>query len=162
MPKIDVNKVAEILKKNQLDPAVLRRVIEEMNLAVQPDPGEEEKPPPVKKQFVILVSDPNGVMPEADLVGWVLQIPENDSPVTSQERIYRAAYEFNATKKGRLLPATTVGDALENVPAKHFKEADAWVKTKTPVLVLKTNNQIPTDDLKIEKGQRLDEDDEEE
>ncbi|MBW7893557.1 MAG: hypothetical protein H3C27_00480 [Opitutaceae bacterium] len=162
MPKIDVNKVAEILKKNQLDPAVLRRVIEEMNLAVQPDPGEEEKPPPVKKQFVILVSDPNGVMPEDDLVGWVLQIPENDSPVTTPERIYRAAYEFNATKKGRLLPATTVGDALENVPAKHFKEADAWVKTKTPVLVLKTNNQIPTDDLKIEKGQRLDDDEDDE
>ena len=162
MPKIDVNKVAEILKKNQLDPAVLRRVIEEMNLAVQPDPGEEEKPPPVKKQFVILISDPNGVMPKDDLVGWVLQIPENDSPATTQERIYRAAYEFNATKKGRLLPATTVGDALENVPAKHFKEAEAWVKTKTPVLVLKTDNQIPTDDLKVEKGRRLDEDDEEE
>jgi hypothetical protein len=156
MPKIDVNKVAEILKKNELDPAVLRRVIEEMNLAVQPEPGEEEKPPPVKKQFVILVSDPNGVMPADDLVGWVLQIPENDSPVTAPERVYRAAYEFNATKKGRLLPAKTVGDALENVPAKHFKEANAWVKTKTPVLVLKTNNEIPTDDLKVEKGRRLD------
>lgn len=162
MPKIDVNKVAEILKKNQLDPAILRRVIEEMNLAVQPDPGEEEKPPPVKKQFVILVSDPNGVMPEADLVGWVLQIPESESPVTTPERIHRAAYEFNATKKGRLLPATTVGDALENVPAKHFKEAETWVKTKTPVLVLKTNNQIPTDDLKVEKGRRLDEDEDDE
>ena len=45
MPKIDVSKVAEILKKNQIDPAVLRRVMEEMNLAVQPDPGDEEKPP---------------------------------------------------------------------------------------------------------------------
>jgi hypothetical protein len=160
MPKIDVNKVAEILKKNELDPAILRRVIEEMNLAVQPDPGEEEKPPPVKKQFVILVSDPNGVMPDDDLVGWVLQIPENDSPATAPERVYRAAYEFNATKKGRLLPAKTVGDTLENVPAKHFKEADVWVKTKTPVLVLKTNNEIPTDDLKVEKGRRLDREDE--
>jgi len=29
------------------------------------------------------------------------------------------------------------------VPAKFFKEADLWVKTKTPVLVLKSNNQIP-------------------
>ena len=42
MPKIDVNKVAEILKKNEISPAVLRRVMEELNLAVQPDPGEEE------------------------------------------------------------------------------------------------------------------------
>ena len=155
MPKIDVNKVAEILKKNQLDPAVLRRVLEEMNLAVQPDPGEEEKPPPVKKQFVILVSDPEGKLPKDDFVGWVLQIPEDDSPATTAERVFRAAYEFNASKKGRLLPATTVGDAIENVPAKHFKEANAWVKTKTPVLVVRTNNEIPTDDLQVEPGDPL-------
>jgi hypothetical protein len=143
MPKIDVSKVAEILKKNHLDPALLRRVIEELNLAVQPDPSEEDKPPPVKKQFVVLVSDPEGKMPKHDFAGWVLQLPENESPATTRERIFRATYEFNASKKGRLLPARTVGDAIENVPAKHFKDAELWVKTKTPVLVLKTDNEIP-------------------
>ena len=88
MPKIDVSKVAEILKKNHLDPALLRRVIEELNLAVQPDPTEEDKPPPVKKQFVVLVSDPEGKMPKHDFVGWVLQLPENESPATTQDRIF--------------------------------------------------------------------------
>ncbi|HWA84771.1 MAG TPA: hypothetical protein VG710_01000 [Opitutus sp.] len=145
MPKIDVSKVAEILKKNQIDPAVLRRVIEEMNLVVQPEPGEEDKPPAVKKQFVILVSDPEDRFPKADFAGWVLQIPETESPATTPDRIFRSAYDYNATKKGRLYPAKTVGEALENIPAKHFKEADVWVKTKTPVLVLKTDNEIPKD-----------------
>jgi hypothetical protein len=143
MPKIDVSKVAEILKKNHLDPALLRRVIEELNLAVQPDPSEEDKPPPVKKQFVVLISDPEGKMPKQDFAGWVLQIPENESPATTRDRIFRATYDFNASKKGHLLPAKTVGDAIENVPAKHFKDAEVWVKTKTPVLVLKTDNEIP-------------------
>ncbi|MBI5691249.1 MAG: hypothetical protein HZC55_14285 [Verrucomicrobia bacterium] len=143
MPKIEVNKVAEILKKNDISPAILRRVIEEMNLAVQPDPGEEEKPPPIKKQFVILVSDPEGRLPKQDFVGWVLQIPENESVATTQERVFRGAYDFNTTKKGRLLPVKTVGEAIENVPAKFFKEADVWVKTKTPVLMLRTDNEIP-------------------
>ncbi len=144
MPKIDVSKVAEILKKNQIDPSVLRRVIEEMNLAVQPDPGEEEKPPAVKKQFVILVSDPENRLPaKTDFAGWVLQIPEDESPATTPERIFRGAYDYNASKKGRMYPAKTVGEALENVPAKHFKEPEVWVKTKTPVLVLKTDNEIP-------------------
>jgi hypothetical protein len=159
MPKIDVNKVAEILKKNQIDPALLRRVIEEMNLAVQPDPGEEEKPPAIKKQFVFLISDPEGRLPKNDFAGWVLQIPENESPATTKERIYRAAYDFNASKKGRMLPAKTMGDALENVPAKHFKEAEVWVKTKVPVLVVKTDNEIPMDKLKVVKGGRLDDED---
>lgn len=143
MPKIDVSKVAEILKKNQIDPAVLRRVLEEMNLVVQPDPADDEKPPSVKKQFVVLVSDPENRFPKTDFAGWVLQIPENESPVTTQERIFRSAYDYNATRKGRLYPAKTVGEALENVPAKHFKEAEVWVKTKTPVLILKTDNEIP-------------------
>jgi hypothetical protein len=144
MAKIDVNKVAEILKKHHVEPAVLRRVIEEMNLAVQPEPGEEEKPPPVKKQLVILVSDPEGRLPaKADFAGWVLQIPETESPATTTERIFRGAYDYNTTRKGHLYPAKTVGEALENVPAKFFKEADLWVKTRTPVLVLKTDNEIP-------------------
>ncbi len=129
MAKIDISKVAEILKKNHLDPAMLRRVIEELNLAAQPDPGDEEKPPAVKKQHLFLVSDPEGKMPKADLVGWVLQIPENESPATTQDRLLRGVYDYNMTKKGQLYPAKTVGEALENVPAKFFKEADLWVRT---------------------------------
>ena len=100
MAKIDVNKVAEILKKNEISPAVLRRVMEELNLAAQPDPGEGEKPPPLKKQFVILISDPEEKLPKTDFAGWVLQIPENESVVTTQERIFRASYDWNTTKKG--------------------------------------------------------------
>jgi hypothetical protein len=143
MPKIDVNKVAEILKTNHIDPAILRRVVEEMNLAVQPDPGEADAPPPVKKQFVILASDPQGRLPKGEFAGWVVQIPESESPATALDRIFRGAYDYNASKKGRLYPAKTVGEAVENVPGKFFREAELWVKTKTPVLVLRTDNEIP-------------------
>jgi hypothetical protein len=143
MPKIEINKVAEIIKKNEVAPAVLRRIIEELNLAAQPEGGDEDKAPPVKKQNVVLVSDPEGRMPKHDFVAWVLQIPESESVATTQDRINRASYDYNATKKGSLMPVKTVGEAIENVPAKFFKEADLWVKTKAPVLVLKTNNEIP-------------------
>lgn len=142
MPKIDVNKVAEIIKKNQVEPEKLRAIVEEMNLAVQPEPGEEAAPA-VKKQFVILISDPDGLMPKNYFVGWVLQIPEDESFACAEDRVFRAAYDFNASKKGRLLPVKTVVEAIENVPAKHFKEHEVWIKTRTPVLVLRTNNEIP-------------------
>ena len=145
MPKIDVSKVAEILKKNQIDPSVLRRVMEEMNLVVEPEGGDEEKPPAVKKQFVILVSDPEDKFPKTDFAGWVLQIPDTESVATTQERIFRGAYDYNASRKGRLYPAKTVGEALEHVAAKHFKEAQVWIKTKEPVLVVLSDNKIPTE-----------------
>lgn len=144
MPKIEVNQVAEVLKRNQLEPKLLRQIIEEMNTLTQAE-ADEEKAPAIKKQWVILVSDPDNQLPNIDFVGWVLQIPEDESPATTQERIFRATYEYNASKKGRLYPAKTVGEALECIPAKHFKEAEVWVKNKTPVLMLKTDNEIPKD-----------------
>ena len=154
MAKIEVNKVAEILKRNELDPALLRTVVEEMNLLVQPE-VDEEKPPAEKKQFAILISDPDGRLPEGnDFVGWIVQIPENESVMTVQERIFKGVYDFNTTKKGRLMPAKTVGEALEHVPAKHFKECGVWIKTKTPVLMLKTDNEIPTDDAATKDARR--------
>ncbi len=146
MTKIAVNKVAEILKRNEVAPAMLRRIIEEMNVASQPEGGDEESPPAIKKQYAIVISDPDGKMPKHDFVCWVVQIPENESVATTLERINRAAYDFNASKKGRLLPVKTVGEAIENVAAKYFKDAEVWVRTKTPVLMLKTSNEIPRTD----------------
>ena len=114
-----------------------------MNLAAQPDPGDGDDTPPVKKQFVILISDPKGNLPDFDFTGWVLQIPEDESPSSTVERIFKGAYDYNASKKGRLYPAKTIGDAIEGIPAKFFKEALLWVKTKEAVLMLKTDNEIP-------------------
>ena len=144
MSKIDINQVAEILKRNKAEPELLRAVVQEMNVLAMRAEDEANATPAIKKQFVVLVSDPEGRFPKHDFAGWVLQIPEEDSPVTTQDRINRAVYDFNASKKGRMLPAKTVGEALENVPAKFFKEQQVWVKTKTPVLILTTDNSIPT------------------
>jgi hypothetical protein len=143
MPKIDVNQVADILKRNETDPKVLHQIVAEMQAVLEAEAGEE-KPPAVKKQFCIIISDPEGRLPQGeDFAGWVVQIEESESVATTVERIHRAAYEFNTTKRGRLLPATTVGEALEVVGPKHFKEAGVWVKTKVPVLMLRTDNTIP-------------------
>lgn len=141
--KIEINAAVEIIKRQDIEPAMLRQIVEEMNLLVQPDDGEE-KAPAVKKQFSILVSDPDKRLPDGlELVGWVCQIPEDASVTGTVERIHKAAYEFNTTKKGRMMPAKTVGDAIENIPAKHFKEQQLWIKTKAPVFVVTTDNQIP-------------------
>ena len=143
MPKIDVNQVAEILKRNDIDPALLRQIVEEMNQAVEPE-VDEEKPPAVKKQYSIVVSDPDNQLPEkAEFTGWVFQIPEDSSVTSTTERIHKAAYDFNTTKKGRMMPAKTIADAVENIPAKHFKEQQVWVKTKAPVFVIRSDNDIP-------------------
>jgi len=147
MSKIEINIVAEAMKKHNVEPAKMKAVIEDLNIEAQPDPGEE-KTPAIKKQYVVLLSDPAGVFNNHfrqghEHVAWVLQIPESDATATATERIIEAAYAFNATKKGQLFPVATIGESIENIPAKLLKERDVWCKTKSPVLVIRTDNVLP-------------------
>jgi hypothetical protein len=141
MAKIDINKVAEVIKRNEVEPATLRQIIEELNLLTNKDEKDEEKEPAVKKQFAILISDPENKLDKKDLVGWIFQIPENESVLTTLDRLENSAIEFNQTKKGRLMPVKTVGEAIEVMPAKITKAQNIWIKTKTPVLVMTTKNE---------------------
>ncbi|NBX60362.1 MAG: hypothetical protein EBT62_07860, partial [Opitutaceae bacterium] len=83
MAKIEINQVAEILKKHKVDPALLREIVDELNFVTQPNADDEIKPPAPKKQFVVLLSDPEGKLPKQDLTGWVVQIPEDASPYST-------------------------------------------------------------------------------
>lgn len=113
---------------------------------------EEEaalRPPAVKKQNVILLSVSDKLADALksagieDLVGWVAQIPEDDDISTTPSRIHAAAHEFNTTPKGIRMPVETVGEACEVVSAKFFKEQAIWIKSKTPLLIVRTGNKIP-------------------
>jgi hypothetical protein len=154
MAKIEVSQVAEILKKHKIDPSLLREIVEELNFVTEPNADGDIKPPAPKKQFVVLLSDMEGKLPRENLTGWVVQIPEDASPYSTTDRIFKGAYDFNASKKGRLLPVKSVGEALESASAKYFKESELWVKTKMPVAVVVTDNILPKDEFKVEKVDR--------
>lgn len=146
MPKIDVETLKFILQRNEPDIRKVAEIMQEVELELKAE--EEEKanrPPAVKKQFSIILSDADGSLAEKDITGWVVQIPEDDSVSVAPERIISAAYEFNTTPKGRRMPVETIGEACEIVTAKLFKEQNIWVKTKVPVLAVPTANKIPTE-----------------
>lgn len=147
MPKIDTDQVAMILNQNELPQPTVERIMKDIARQVEEEQRakEEEKAPKKKRQFVILLSDPESELPKKDLVGWVVQIPEDDSPLSVQERIQKAAYDFNASPRGRKLPVLSMGEAIEAVSAKFFKEQEVAIKTKVPVLALRTDNKLPTE-----------------
>jgi hypothetical protein len=146
MAKVDLALVREVMQRNEIDYTIISQVLEDLELELNGDGDEEEGEPlpPVKKQFVILVSDPEGKFSEELFTGWVLQIPEDQSPLEVNAQLIRAAYEFNQSKKGARDPAKTITDVCEIVPAKFLKTQQVWVKTKEPVLVIRTNNRVPT------------------
>ena len=143
--KIDINKVTAILQKNKIEPAVLRRVIEEVNLAAQPVGGGEAEPKQ-KKQYVIVLSDPEGKLREVGngFLGWVTQIEEGGNPGEVVDRVKAAAIRFNESKRGRKVPVKTLGEAFESMPARFFKDEvkRTSVKTKVPVYVAVSDNKL--------------------
>ena len=147
--KVDLDLVKAVLQRNDMDVRLVSQILEEIQVELAALEQETEKVPPVKKQYVFVLSDPKGELEGKDFTGWVVQIPEEDSPFVAEERLFRSGYEYNVTPKGRRLPVKTVSEVCEFVPARIMKEQKLWVRTKEPVYVLRTSGKIPTVDMKI-------------
>ncbi len=145
MAKIDIDLVKAVLQRSDIDAQKIAQIIEDITFESKAAEADKEKEPAVKKQFVVVVSDPYGKFTDADYTGWVVQIPEDDSPMSVLERLHKGAYDYNITPKGRRMPLKTIAEACEFGSAKIYKEHKIWVKTKEPVLIVRTNNKIPTD-----------------
>lgn len=147
MPKVDLEIVEEVLSRNDLDQDTVKRILRQLTRAAEraAEEATAHREPPVKKQWIILISDPRGEVPDEDFVGWVLQIPEHDNPNTAPDRLIRAAHTFNTSPRGRKHPARSLAEACEVVSPKLLKEHSLAVKTKLPVTVLKTDNVLPPD-----------------
>lgn len=156
MAKIDLDLVERILKRAEIGNNVLEEIMGELQSAVHEDAAfdDEPKTAPVKKQFVVLAADSTGELADKEIMGWVLQLPEDEPMQSISEKITRVAKAFNLSKKGRRYPVETVGETCENVPAKIFKEQKLWLKTKTPVLIVPINNDLDLDAINLKDLQK--------
>jgi hypothetical protein len=142
--KVDIDLVRRVLQKNEVDGDIISQVLDDLESELSGDDGDQAAlQPPIKKQFVILVSDPDGKFQNDLFTGWVLQIPEDRSPLEVNTQLIRAAQDFNRSKRGSRDPAKTITDVCEIVPGKLLRAQSIWVKTKEPVLLVRTDNQIP-------------------
>lgn len=148
MAKVEVDLVAEVLKDNELSEDQVMKIVRQLNRAADKlaAEAEAEKEPKSKQQFVMLLSDPHQNLPDFDMVGWVIQLPENDNPGVVNERLIKAGHHYNTTRRGRKHPCKTIAEVCEVVGGKIMKEHKIVVKTKLPVSAIVTDNVLPTDD----------------
>ncbi len=143
---INLDDVKMALQKQQLPAATIQIVVSELKQAAELKKEERtaEKTHNSKNQFVIILSDPKKELVGKEFVGWVAQIPEEDAPATVIDKICAASYTFNSmTRAGKKNPVKKIGEALEYVKRKFLKEAKVLVKTKEPVQIIITDNEIP-------------------
>ncbi len=143
MAKIDIELVEMVLKRTTLTALQQTQILEDLKFESKQVVGDDREPPE-KKQFVVIVNDPYGKLPKTgfEYQGWAVQIPEDDDPHSALQKLHCAAHDFNQTPKGRRMPIKTIAEACEFGSAKLFKERKIWVRTKEPVLVLPTNGRI--------------------
>lgn len=143
MAKIDIELVEMVLKRTSLTELQQLQILEDLKFESK-QVVDDDREPPEKKQYVIVVNDPYGKIPATgfEFSGWAVQIPEDDDPHSALEKLHCAALDFNLTPKGRRMPIKTIAEACEFGSAKLFKERKIWVRTKEPVLVLPTNGKI--------------------
>ena len=143
MAKVDIELVKKVLKENGVDvrlaATILNQIREAAAEAAAEDAVEREKP--AKKQHIVLISEPEEGLPK-DLVGWVVQILEDDDPREVAEKIADTASAFNNTPKGERVPVTSFGDACQSLPPKLLKEKNVWVKTREPVRIFAVKNSL--------------------
>jgi hypothetical protein len=144
MAKVDLELVKMVLTRNDVETRLVADIIKEIQQESAAE-TDEEKEPAVKKQYVVVVYDPAGELEGMELTGSIVQIPEDESVYTAVERLHRAGYEFNTTKKGRRMPVKTVGEVCEHVPARIAKEQKIWIKHKEPCFLLRTDGVLPTE-----------------
>lgn len=143
--KVDIELVQVVLQKADIDAVKTAQIIEDLKFESQQRDNDPDKELPVKRQFSVIVSDPYGKIAETgfDYQCWVVQIPEDDTPMQALERLNKGVYDFNLTPKGRRMPLKTVAEACEFGSPKIFNEHKIWVKTKDPVLLVRSNGKIP-------------------
>ncbi len=139
MAKVDIELVQKVLKENGVDVRVVAAILNQIREAAAEGVVEREKPP--KKQHLVLVSEPEGGLPK-DLVGWVVQILEDENPAEVAKTIAEVATAFNNTPKGERAPVTSFGDACQGLPPKLLKEKSVWIKTREPVRIFAVKNSL--------------------
>lgn len=136
--KTDLDTVNMVLTKHDIEQEIRVKVLRDIETEIEK--SKSEKTPKTKNQYVILAITEDENISEVPL--YVLQIPEMDNPLRIPESIGKAASAFNTSRKGRKNPVNTVGEALEAVSRKFFKEENVSVKTNLPVFTITSTNKL--------------------
>lgn len=141
--KIDINLVEMVLRRARLTELQQAQILEDIRYESN-QVVVEDREPPVKKQFVVILNDPYGKLEETgfEFSGWVVQIPEDDDPHSALRKLFGGAYDFNQTPKGRKMPLRTIDEAVRFGSAKIYKEHKIWLKHKEPVLIIPADGRI--------------------
>jgi len=153
MPKVDIDQIELTARSVGIDSKKIEALIHDLAQSIQEEKERQEGVSREKKQHIVIANteglseDIIKALPEIPIV--VVQCPENSDHNEVLGNIHRASYNFNADigkkKNSKKNPVKKVFEAILNVTRKHFKEVGVTVNSKEPVILIATDNLIPTE-----------------
>lgn len=142
--KVDMEIMDSVLSEysNKIDMETRVKILRDIEKEAEENKPEREKKP--KKRFVAVAITDNPDFENVPL--FLTQIEEGDNHNFVVDRIVRATEEHNNTPKGRKKPIRTFGDAFAETKRKMITDKNVWIKTKEPVIIVRTEkNEIDFD-----------------
>lgn len=140
---IKIEEVESVLRNKNIPANVIIQVVNELEAVAEENKAEKSAEPKQKNEYGVILLDPNNVVRDNNLTALVVQYPHGENPNTILDRLYAATYAQNAAGKRKKYNIQTVGEAARSVKRKFYKENRLMIKTKEPVLVVKSDNNIP-------------------
>jgi hypothetical protein len=145
--KVDLEDIQLALSQHGVEQKLAQQIINDVKQAAEDAKGGNGPAKKTKYKYLIVASDPDGTKKTLieNTPMWVFKVPDEEKHTDVLPRFYKGVYDFNAkSRKGRKNPVKTVGDGIQAVGSKHFKPNKTPILTKEPVIVLVTDNKIPT------------------
>lgn len=153
--KVDIEQVEFTANAVGIDQEKTNKLVKDLRQALEQEAEQNEKKPREKRQLVI-VANVDGKTTDfvEDLMETpmsVVEFPEDGDHNEVINEICKAAYDFNANnKKGQKNPVRKIFEALEVIAKKHFDTTSVKRKNKEPLIVVTTDNNIPTEEVETE------------
>lgn len=142
---VKIEDVVETLRETGIPQDKINAVVKELQKVEEAAAEEraENKAPKQKTNFVVLTMD-DGKLQAVDLLGYIVQIPEDKQSDYAITAIYDAVRDYNNTaRKAKKYPVTLIGEAMETLRGRFLKERKIKIKTKQSVKIVPVKNEIP-------------------
>lgn len=140
--KYTLEDIQGALRNADIDIRIVSSVLDDLRHMGDEEQADANASPREKWDTVVILNEDQATN-EAGY-GWVVKIPEGDSPMAVIERLQQAGGAFNLTRKGQRVPVHNIAEAIENYkPAIMADLYKVKVVTKEQVVVVHSNGSLP-------------------
>lgn len=149
--KLSEENIKLVCEELGIDPAVVETLIYKAKKRDEEEKVPSEKGKKEKKEWVVVVNDPEGKIPD-DTSVWIIQksayideesgalLKWGDLDVDKRLKACAKAMRDNARLMKRLGSIDSLADIFEYAPGKTCKEEGVSIKTKEPVALVRVNS----------------------